>query len=597
MRLLSVALLVLSIVTLVFSDMYMHNPRGSNNRLNGAGGNVENQNRLFDSQNNAAGGYCWGPPLHFYVGSQLNIEWTSQHSCGMENNKCHVILQYMCGEFVRDGNTSNTIPVNAQQYNAQVAPGVYTFGMHEDYQFYTACQTRQRNGGLFIADRNLNNQAGATATRQNNNGNRRGFECPEERDYYPYWHPSPWIDIAVITNEPSRCNYYQAESQNVKPKNYCNTTQFNNGIACPQGQWLTAPAHKDVPGQGCISAPDCVNAPWNRDNHLGNGIGGQMTSYNWTIPSCIVSENCVLRVRYNISTTDYDGWSTFSSRNGPNLSPVKQNPYVDPFGCSETGGYCNLSLAINTAQFGRTFQDRSHVFAIRQRPAGVSSTARIFNINVRGKRGNIVEVYPSVEYDFAPNSLLVRPSDYLHIQWTGCDTNPQGRAGEGRDQTDRSNFLQVLKPGANYFDKWDDIPASSRIFQNRDDAMRAAYLDQTNCLNFTQLVNNGNQDTQNPRNCMKLNAASPYIDLGLVQVSFTGTVYYRCSRNNNFSNRSQKGVIVSNPALLTFGVVIVAVGSAAFFAATVFAGLAAWAAKSATAPFANSAVFNAGAAN
>lgn len=48
-------------------------------RLNEANGNRNNANRLFNSQNNAAGGYCWGPAMSYYEGSQLTVEWTNQH--------------------------------------------------------------------------------------------------------------------------------------------------------------------------------------------------------------------------------------------------------------------------------------------------------------------------------------------------------------------------------------------------------------------------------------------------------------------------------------------------------------------------------------
>ena len=68
--------------------------------------------------------------------------------------------------------------------------------MHESYDFYQLCQRTERNKGLYTADQRMRRND-ARGTRQNPNGDRRGLECPEERDYYPYWRPTPWVDVAV----------------------------------------------------------------------------------------------------------------------------------------------------------------------------------------------------------------------------------------------------------------------------------------------------------------------------------------------------------------------------------------------------------------
>lgn len=285
-----------------------------------------------------------------------------------------------------------------------------------------------------------------------------------------------WRDIAILTNDPKRCAAYQAESQNVKAKNYCavpdsmlanriknnkeawipinqadcEALSFKQGNSTIYGKW------REVAAWG-MKPPECRENEWSRDNHHGNvaGSGGFMAVFNWTVPADKIHERCALRLRYNISTGDTINWANDTAQAGffgdwtanpltrnpqanrdpakldvwakyglnftdvadsfnRNFDPnnaaqmkntreyvMKNNPRVDMFGpllSANAKAFLKTQLAINTAQYGRTFQDRTHRFAIRSRPAGIPADATIHNLQVRGKRGNIVQVYPGVEY-------------------------------------------------------------------------------------------------------------------------------------------------------------------------------------------------------
>uniref|UniRef100_F6TGA3 Self-marker protein n=1 Tax=Ciona intestinalis TaxID=7719 RepID=F6TGA3_CIOIN len=551
--------LVIIMTQICVADIYMHNPRGSNNRYNERGRGRNNANRMFDSQNNNRGGYNVGN-LYYHVGSKLQLEWTNQHSCGNQNAHCDIIIQYMCGDLVRDGTVTSTIPTNPTMCKNLDCNNDKTYGMHEDFYSYINCRSRERNRGLFNADRNLRTNQ-ATRTRQNQNGNRRGYECPEERDYYPYWHPMPWKDIAVLTNDVSRCPMYKTESQNVKDRYACDRSTSNSdeceafkytvGNTQYNGTWKRYPSHG-------IAAPVCHMNQWSRDNHLGNTVGGQTFNFNWTIPND-VNERCVLRMRYNISTGDYDRDNTTSLHNnrrrrdgpGPDvwsrqgLPNLWNNPTVDIFGLDKL----KLRLALATQQYGRTFQDRSHTFAIRPRPPGVPEGATIDNVNVRGKRGNIVQVYPGVEYDFVPNTVQLTSGGYAHIQWTGSDSNPNNNDGQGRQGTDRSNMVMIKAPVSVYM--FINCHNNANILYDQiKSTLKETRLQspQFFCLRHDVTIVGGRicpflipTDKQFGGDMDELNEAGTYFDLGLRKITSTGIYSYMCTRNNNFSNRSQKG--------------------------------------------------------
>jgi plastocyanin len=310
-----------------------------------------------------------------------------------------------------------------------------------------------------------------------------------------------------------------------------------------------------------------------------------MNNLNWTLPAMtdLVGKGvrvydtefakCILRIRYNISTDDYDPWNTNSTYNTQTggTSPITGNPTVN-IGADLAG----LKLAINTNQFGRTFEDRTHIFYIRSRAGTALANKKVWNLNVRGKRGNIVQTYPSLEYDFVPNRLHVALGDAIHLQWTGSNThdnNPDsdnagdgqgGDAGEGTGGTDRSNFVQINKLDETFPIPLDRFPEN--IFKN----VACSQLDgttigvtgagvSTNVDCALWLATSGyfrtatdvtgaaaGGDGLNPT----LDNAPPSLIGGVVLHSWTkpATYHYIASRNNNFSNRTQKGTIIVDPA-------------------------------------------------
>ena len=64
--------------------------------------------------------------------------------------------------------------------------------------------------------------------------------------------------------------------------------------------------------------PECIQAQFSRSNYLGLNSGAEPISYDWVLPS-FPSKNvkrCVARLRYNISSYDYDFNTIDASSNG-----------------------------------------------------------------------------------------------------------------------------------------------------------------------------------------------------------------------------------------------------------------------------------------
>jgi len=168
----------------------------------------------------------------------------------------------------------------------------------------------------------------------------------------------------------------------------------------------------------------------------------------------------------------------------------------------------------------------------------------------------------------------------IHLQWTGSNThnnNPNsdnagdgqgGDAGQGTDGTDRHNFVQIADMDLNYPIPLDKFQANSFFTNlechkldgtligtaaagqiNRDCALWLAASGFYRTTTAVQGIANGADTTATTTTTnvlsVTLDNAPPSLIGGVVlKASNVGFYNYISTRNNNFSNRSQKGTIV-----------------------------------------------------
>jgi hypothetical protein len=227
--------------------------------------------------------------------------------------------------------------------------------------------------------------------------------------------------------------------------------------------------------------------------------------------------------------------------------PIFERAYVN---VSTGPGYPLLALAFQTDQVARTFQDRSYVLSIADYPNRNGRT--IYNLNNRGRRGNIVQCYPAVENDFYPVNIVMGSNQLLHIQFCGSDFNPNNNPnnGEGWQYSTRFNLIaqkdkminvpKMLKSGSYVFgDGLKDL-AIKLAFANLTDPALLNNGSTVNCVNYQG--DNSNTANNNIHNCAKLNPADAHFDYGVYTMP-VGYYTYVSTRNNNFSNRSNKGTL------------------------------------------------------
>ena len=178
-----------------------------------------------------------------------------------------------------------------------------------------------------------------------------------------------------------------------------------------------------------------------------------------------------------------------------------------------------------------------------------------------------------------PNKIKLGEDDLLHIQWTGSNTHnngqPQGDGevgddGQGNTGTDRSNLAQTNSQSENFplpyeiTNLWKDIELigilnnSSQIGDDSGSYFKkiswssssdnakdiALYFSTSSYYECTKSATCDKSYESLPLLDNNLNNAPASVPGALIKFTQKGKSYYYIStRNNNFSNRSQKGSI------------------------------------------------------